>query len=89
MPYEVPEHPEVAHALLTGYPHPVRSVRCTDCDQEFSGGEAMYISDGEPVCPDCARERILEAYDTADLAFAFGIPHTTAGEYLDRLEGSV
>ncbi len=83
---EIPDHPEIARTLSTGHPHKSNSVKCADCEQEFSGDQKMYISDGDIVCGDCLKERILEAYDIDDLADAFDIRKTTAGDYLEESE---
>ena len=83
---EIPDHPEIACALRTGYPREYKSVQCADCQQEFSGEQKLYISDGDIVCGDCLKERILEAYSIDDLADAFDIRKTTAGDYLEELE---
>lgn len=83
---EIPDHPEIACALRTGCPREYKSVQCADCEQEFSGDERIYISDGDAVCADCLKERLLEAYSIDDLADAFDIRKTTAGDYLEELE---
>lgn len=80
------DHPEIAHALLTGYPKPFKCVRCADCGEDFSGDHKMYISDGDAVCGDCLKDRLLQAYDIDDLADAFDVRKTTAGDYLEELE---
>ena len=82
---EIPDHPDIARTLLTGYPHERKSVKCADCEQEFYGDERIYISDGVAVCADCLKERILEAYDIDALADAFDIRKTTAGDYLNEI----
>lgn len=83
---EIPDHPNIAFALRTGHPREYKSVQCADCEQEFYGDEKMYISDGDIVCGKCLKERLLEACDIDDLADAFGVRKTTAGDYLDELE---
>lgn len=85
---EIPDRPDIARTLLTGYPHKSKFVKCADCEQEFSGDERIYISDGDAVCADCLKERLLEAYDIDDLADAFDIRKTTAGDYLEESEGN-
>lgn len=83
---EIPDHPDIARTLLTGYPHESKSVKCADCEQEFSGDERIYISDGDSVCADCLKARILETYSIDDFADAFGIWKTTACDYLEESE---
>ena len=79
---QIPDHPEIACALRTGYPREYKSVQCADCQQEFSGDQEMYISDGDVVCGDCLKERLLDAHGIADLAAAFDIAGTTVSDYL-------
>lgn len=79
-----PEHPEIACALRTGHPRPVLTVKCADCGQLFSGDHRLYISDGDTVCGECLMDRLLDAYDVDDLAHAFDIECTTAGDYLEK-----
>lgn len=83
---EIPDHPDIARTLLTGHPHESKSVKCADCEQEFYGDERIYICDGDTVCADCLKERLLEAYSIDDLADAFDIRKTTAGDYLEESE---
>lgn len=82
---QIPDHPDVARTLLTGYPHEGKSVKCADCEQEFYGDEKIYISDGDAVCGDCLKERLLDDHDIDDLADAFDIRKTTAGDYLNEI----
>lgn len=83
---QIPDHPEIACALRTGYPRPVKSVKCADCGEEFTGDHRMYISDGDLVCENCLRSRIEENYNSDDLAEAFGMECTTAGRYIEEQE---
>lgn len=81
---QIPEHPDIAMALRTGYPHKCRSIQCADCGREFFGDAAMYISDGELVCGECLKDRILANYSIADLAAAFDIAGSTVAEHLEQ-----
>lgn len=81
----IPDHPEIACALRTGYPRPYKSVRCEDCGSEMSGSHRMYIDNGDVLCGSCLKARILDEYTTDDLADAFDIRKTTAGDYLDEI----
>ena len=83
---EIPDHPEIACALRTGYPRQIRYVRCADCGKQFSGDHKMYLSDGDLICGGCLRDRILENYDDDDLAEAFGMEKTTACEMIENEE---
>ena len=82
----IPEHPEIAQALRTGYPRPCRSVKCADCEQEFYGSDQMYNYEGELVCGCCMKDRLLDDQGIADLAEAFDIAGTTAEAYLAEQE---
>ena len=73
-------------ARYPGHPHESKSVKCADCEQEFCGDERIYIRDGDTVCADCLKERLLEAYSIDDLADAFDIRKTAAGDYLEESE---
>ena len=76
----LPDHPEIARTLRTGYPYSLKSLFCADCGKELIN--KLYISDGDTLCENCTRERILANYDTADLAAAFDIQQTTVEDYL-------
>lgn len=82
---EIPDHPDIARTLLTGYPHESKGIICADCEKEMYGDEKVYISDGDTVCGDCLKERILEAYDIDDLADAFDIRRSSVNEYLEEI----
>ena len=77
------DHPLVANALDTGYPEEERFVCCADCGGEFYGSDKMYECEGEWICSECTRDRILDAFGTPELAAAFGFIGKTAGEILE------
>lgn len=82
---DIPDHPEIARALRTGYPRPLPPhVTCRDCDKELYGDDPVYLVDGAIVCEGCLEERIDEMM-IADLAERLGMERTTAGEYLEGL----
>ncbi|MBR4109337.1 MAG: hypothetical protein IKK41_03345 [Oscillospiraceae bacterium] len=83
---KIPDHPDIARTLLTGCPREYKSVQCADCEKELYGDEKIYISDGDTVCGDCLKKRILEDYDIDVLADAFDIRKTTADDYLEESE---
>ena len=83
---EIPDHPDIARTLLTGYPHESKSVKCADCEQEFYGDERIYICDGDAVCADCLKERLLDTHSIADLAEAFDIQGTTVEAFFAEKE---
>lgn len=71
----IPDHPEIAMALATGYPHPVREhfIACCDCGAELSGADPVYDWDNDLVCESCCEKRIGENYFIKDIAEALGI----------------
>ena len=84
-----PDHPEIARALATGYPHPVKEpepVNCTDCGLELTGKETVFIYDGEPCCENCCRDRIEEEFDISHIAKLLNIPTKTAADYAAETE---
>lgn len=76
----IPEHPEIARCLATGYPHPERhnTILCVDCGAELAGKDTVFIWDGENLCEDCVKDRIEENIDTQTLAESLGIPWKSA-----------
>lgn len=83
----IPEHPEIARTLATGYPYPAKDpdpVNCTDCGMELEGEDTVFIYDGEPCCENCCRDRIEEEFDLSYIAERLGIPHESATEYVIR-----
>ena len=82
-----PEHPDVARALLTGYPHKVKTLECLDCGKDFSGDAQLYNWDGDLICGDCLRERLLENFSNHEFAEAFGISCITVSEHFEYMEG--
>ena len=80
----LPDHPEIARTLRTGYPYPLKTLFCADCGCELTGD--IFISDGDVICADCLKERLLESYSIDDLADAFDIQKTTASDYLEESE---
>lgn len=81
----IPDHPEIARALRTGYPGlPQPHITCADCDRELYGDDLVYAPDGVMVCEDCMEARIQEM-DTSELAAALGVTCTTAGSRLEEL----
>jgi len=82
---DLPDHPEIACALRTGYPRPLPPhVTCSDCGKELYGDDPVYTPDGETICEDCMEERIQEM-KMSDLADALGIGRTTASDRLEEI----
>ena len=84
---KTPEHPEIEMALRTGYPHRIHTLECADCEESFSGDAMLYNSDGDLVCGDCLRQRILGNCDNHQLAEAFGISCVTVAEHFEYMRG--
>lgn len=83
----IPDHPDIARALATGYPHPVKEpdpVNCTDCGLELTGEDTVFIYDGEPCCENCCRDRIEEEFDLSYIAKALQIPTQSAAVYAEE-----
>lgn len=81
---QIPEHPEIAMALRTGYPHKCSSVQCADCGRELFGDAELYESSGDLICGECLKSRLLTNYSIADFAAAFDIAGTTVAEHLEQ-----
>ena len=81
---QIPDHPQVANALITGYPEPRRCVRCADCGQEYSGIHRIYIDGGDTLCGNCLMARLMDNLTTDEFADALGIRKTSAGDYLEE-----
>ena len=77
------DHPQVARTIETGYPEEERFVCCSDCGGEFYGSDKLYECEGEWICPECTRDRILDAIGIRELAAAFGIFGKSAAELLE------
>lgn len=76
----VPEHPEVARCLATGYPHPLRpEVTCCDCGKSMNYDDS-FNWDGDIICEMCLKERIDENFNISEIAGALGIHHAMAIE---------
>ena len=80
----IPDHPEIACALATGYPKPPKEpdpVYCSECGKELTGHDDVYDYDGEALCSNCCLDRITEDYEVSEIAEALGIRKKTADEY--------
>jgi len=76
----IPDHPAIAMALATGYPHPVQEhyVTCTDCGTKLSGDEDVFIWDGDIFCEKCLKANIESNFSTKELADLIGIVYQSA-----------
>ena len=57
--YELPDHPDIAHALKTGYPRGVEEPEleyCCECGREIEPDEDVYSCvTHNLVCEDCLK----------------------------------
>ena len=82
IPLEIPDHPDVAYALATGYPEPEKpSIRCEYCGEEICGSEPIFFYDGDRICENCCRDKIEEDFSIAEIADKLNIQHCEAAFY--------
>lgn len=83
----IPDHPDIANALRTGYPYgdDRPEIVCEDCGDSLISTERVYFFDGEPVCEKCALERIEEQFSIHDIADKLGITSKTVADYAEEL----
>lgn len=80
----IPDHPEIACALATGYPKPPKEldpIYCDECSHEMSGKDTVFIYNGENLCENCCRDRVMEDIDMTEIARALGIIMKSAARY--------
>lgn len=72
---QIPDHPQIASALETGYPSPVHEsfVICCDCEKQLTDDDTVYIWEGDNICDECLKERIEEKIPIQTIAEALGI----------------
>lgn len=88
MMVDIPDHPEIACALATGYPHPVKEyfVNCEDCGNELTGMDKVFDYDGDPLCEECFRERLMEDMSMEEIAEKLGFIVKDAYDYAAEME---
>lgn len=64
----IPDHPDIARTLRTGYPHPIRYIRCTCCDRIMTADQTVYRMDAEDLCAGCFVEAILDNHSADEFA---------------------
>lgn len=72
----IPDHPDIAKTMATGYPKPEREpsvVHCADCRREISRCEMVFEWDNDILCEDCCRDRINENFTVGEVAKALQI----------------
>lgn len=78
----IPEHPQIARVLATGYPEPVsKPMNCVECGAEFNHFESVFLYDGDAICENCCRDRIMEDFNMEDIAKALQIIVQSLEEY--------
>lgn len=83
----IPDHPEIANTLKTGYPRLLATITCASCHTEISGDRMLYNYGGVMLCEKCFVDHLLENEDANGFADAFGIETIEAGRYLEYLRG--
>lgn len=85
---DLPDHPEIALALETGYPTPRKSPewRCLYCDREMSDDDNLFDYDGDLICDTCFTDQLLENMGAEDLAKRLGFVCKTVAAFAEELE---
>lgn len=83
----LPDHPDIANALRTGYPHGDNSpeIICDDCGEYLTSTERVYIIDNAPLCRRCALNYIEANFDVEEIADKLGITSKTVWDYKEEL----
>lgn len=82
----IPDHPEIACALATGYPKPFKEpdpVCCSECGKELVGTDTVFDYDGESLCANCCINRITDNYEVSEIAQALGIIAKKAEDFTE------
>lgn len=84
----IPDHPVIRRLERTGYPQLVRerAVYCTDCNTELVGEDKVIDYDGDALCEDCFRDRLMEDMSADDLAGKLGFIVKAAYDYAAEME---
>lgn len=84
----IPDHPVIRSMEATGYPQLVRGsvVYCTDCNTELTDEDKVFDYDGDALCEDCFRDRLMEDMSADDLAGKLGFIVKAARDYAEELE---
>ena len=86
---DIPEHPDIASALQTGYPAGIKelpSVRCSDCGMELSGDDLVFDYDGDSLCGNCFIDCLTEDMSPEDIAKRMGFIVKDADTYAEEME---
>lgn len=84
----IPDHPVIRNMECTGYPQLVRErvVYCTDCNTELADEDQVFDYDGDALCEDCFRDRLMEDMSADDLAGKLGFIVKAASDYAAEME---
>lgn len=82
--YQIPDHPVIRNMEATGYPHPVKEyvANCEDCGEELTGTDKVFDYDGDPLCEECFRERLMEDMSMEEIAEKLGFIVKDACDYV-------
>lgn len=83
----IPDAPDIACALRTGYPRPVKEanpIECEYCGKELSGNDDVFCVDGDLICECCFIECLENNHTAKDIAAQFGYRVMTADEAAEK-----
>lgn len=84
----IPEHPVIRSMEATGYPHLVREymVHCEDCGEELVAEDRVFDYDGDALCENCFRDRLMEDMGMEEIAEKLGFIVQAAYDYAAEME---
>lgn len=96
--YNLPDHPEIACAMSTGYPCPIpkEHIECGDCSATLIGNDEVYewpdahrglYAKPVALCEDCFVERVNSLCAT-EKANRLGVTHYNVTDHFEELKGA-
>lgn len=84
----IPDAPDIARALRTGYPGPLppQSIHCEYCNKELTGEDSVFSYDGDLVCDCCFMDQLQEDLLAEDIARKLGFRVLTASRAAEEQE---
>lgn len=84
----IPDAPDIARALRTGYPGPLppKSIHCEYCNKELTGEDSVFSYDGDLVCDCCFMDQLQEDLLAEDIARKLGFRVLTASRASEEQE---
>ena len=84
----IPDAPDIARALRTGYPGPLppQSIHCEYCNAELSSDDPVFSFDGDLVCDECFMKQLQEQWSVTDIASRLGFRVLTASRAAEEQE---